>query len=439
MTRASFRYHSRPGLPRVTRRLKRASMANDADHRPALPHLRISNSKIPRAVRARCPAVELTRTSSTSVQMRRELSAEERRVVEARHPAARAMKRCKLDVGLLTPTLRRHVSLPGRAKSTDIACVPFVPRCDRADRAQCPAQSGKPLARKQPEAIRAAARPDDRPAVFSFEDAAQLFAHESPRQLNTVALQAGGRKALGRGGPGTWDWRCPEDDRLPGGELRQARARSHRRGTDDVCAGQFRKHCRHKIFNADWVIDGERQPKSPARDDPQYASSAIAKACFSACTATTRLSSAGDRQALVRLRRLASVRIQRRSRSISWMKVETHNHLTAISPFPGAATGSGGEIRDEGATGRGGVSAAGWRDSRCRTCASRFRGSPGSRTTVVRRASLRRSTSCLKADRRGGARQPGSAARNILGYFRTFETQTQSVARATLRGYHSPS
>jgi phosphoribosylformylglycinamidine synthase len=75
------------------------------------------------------------------------------------------------------------------------------------------------------------------------------------------------------------------------------------------------------------------------------------------------------------------------------MKVETHNHPTAIAPFPGAATGSGGEIRDEGATGRGAKPKAGLVGFTCRTCASPAPAAVGARPRQARRASPPRSTS----------------------------------------------
>src|SRR5690606_31909349 len=112
------------------------------------------------------------------------------------------------------------------------------------------------------------------------------------------------------------------------------------------------EHCRHKIFNADWVIDGERRAKSLfAMIKNTYAKSPQGV-----------LSAYRDNAAVIEgplgRRWFADVN----SHVYTFhdepidilMKVETHNHPTAISPFPGAATGSGGEIRDEGATGRGG-------------------------------------------------------------------------------------
>ena len=117
------------------------------------------------------------------------------------------------------------------------------------------------------------------------------------------------------------------------------------------------EHCRHKIFNAEWIIDGERQPKSLF---------AMIKNTY-AHNPRGVLSAYRDNAAVIegphgrRWFADAHEHVYRfHDEPIDiLMKVETHNHPTAISPFPGAATGSGGEIRDEGATGRGGKPKAG--------------------------------------------------------------------------------
>jgi phosphoribosylformylglycinamidine synthase len=110
------------------------------------------------------------------------------------------------------------------------------------------------------------------------------------------------------------------------------------------------EHCRHKIFNADWYIDGKKQPKSlfkMIQNTYQKSSTDI-------------LSAYSDNAAV--LKGALSQQFQPNPDHIYGyspktdnlvIKVESHNHPTAIAPFPGAATGSGGEIRDEGATGRG--------------------------------------------------------------------------------------
>ena len=118
------------------------------------------------------------------------------------------------------------------------------------------------------------------------------------------------------------------------------------------------EHCRHKIFNASWTIDGRAQERSlfkmikhTHQQTPQYT-----------------LSAYSDNAAVVEGLPAARYRPdpasgQYRSEAVLpsafQIKVETHNHPTAIAPFPGASTGAGGEIRDEGATGRGGKPKAG--------------------------------------------------------------------------------
>jgi len=113
------------------------------------------------------------------------------------------------------------------------------------------------------------------------------------------------------------------------------------------------EHCRHKIFNASWTIDGSAQPQSLFR---------MIKHTH-ATTPEHTLSAYSDNAAVVegytssRFRADPSTGIYRAeadTESAFCIKVETHNHPTAIAPFPGASTGAGGEIRDEGATGRGG-------------------------------------------------------------------------------------
>jgi phosphoribosylformylglycinamidine synthase len=120
------------------------------------------------------------------------------------------------------------------------------------------------------------------------------------------------------------------------------------------------------------------------------------------------------------------------------MKVETHNHPTAISPFPGAATGSGGEIRDEGATGRGAKPKAGLAgfsvsNLRIPNFLQPWEQDHG------RPARIASALDIMIEGPLGAAAFNNEFGRpNILGYFRTFETSVQSNERAALRGYHKP-
>ncbi len=122
------------------------------------------------------------------------------------------------------------------------------------------------------------------------------------------------------------------------------------------------------------------------------------------------------------------------------MKVETHNHPTAISPFPGAATGSGGEIRDEGATGRGAKPKAGAdRVLGLQPAAARRRAARGSRTTASRRASPRPSTSCSRGRWAGRRSTTSSAARRWPATSAPSRWRCRGpTAQPELRGYHKP-
>ena len=148
------------------------------------------------------------------------------------------------------------------------------------------------------------------------------------------------------------------------------------------------EHCRHKIFNASWVIDGEQQDKR----------------LFGMIKSTTEktpegvISAYSDNAAVIEGwngERLMPIPASREFEYIDepihiLLKVETHNHPTAISPFPGAATGSGGEIRDEGATGLGAKPKAGLSGLRFRTSEFPATNSLGRMTFRTRIVWLRR-------------------------------------------------
>ncbi|MBJ6609042.1 MAG: phosphoribosylformylglycinamidine synthase [Candidatus Thiothrix moscowensis] len=196
------------------------------------------------------------------------------------------------------------------------------------------------------------------------------------------------------------------------------------------------EHCRHKIFNADWIIDGQEQPKSlfgMIRNTYQHAPEGI-------------LSAYKDNASVVEgplaTRFLTDVKTGEYHYTNEpvhlLMKVETHNHPTAISPFPGAATGSGGEIRDEGATGNGSKPKAGL----CGFSVSNLR-IPGYQQPWEKDfGKPDRIVSALDIMLEGPI---GAAAfnnefgrPNIAGYFRTFEMQAPGAKGTELRGYHKP-
>jgi phosphoribosylformylglycinamidine synthase len=246
---------------------------------------------------------------------------------------------------------------PWSSKATDIlhACdLAAVQRIERGIEYRVAAPH--PLATEAMERLAAALL--DRMTEMALLDvgqAAALFAHSPPRPARTVSL-AGGRAAL------------EQVNRelglaLADAELDYLLASFRQLGRDPTDAELMMfaqvnsEHCRHKIFNAQWVIDGTEQPQS----------------LFAMIRHTHErhphgvLSAYRDNAAVIEgthgARYFADPRTGAYGESVEpidiLLKVETHNHPTAISPFPGAATGAGGEIRDEGATGRGAKPKAG--------------------------------------------------------------------------------
>ncbi|WP_300450808.1 phosphoribosylformylglycinamidine synthase [Accumulibacter sp.] len=269
----------------------------------------------------------------------------------------------------------------------------------------------------------------------SDAQAAELFRHFAPQPLVSVDLLTGGRAALvdanSRLGLALSD---DEVDYLV--EL----FRQVQRNPTDVELTMFAQanseHCRHKIFNASWVIDG--QPRS--------------ETLFGMIRETHRAHPAGTVVAYADNASIlegASVPRFFPGKDACYTyheelthilaKVETHNHPTAISPFPGAATGSGGEIRDEGATGRGSKPKAGL----CGFSVSNLhlpqapRPWESASATFGRPARIAPPLAIMLEGPIGAAAFNNEFGRpNLAGYFRTYEQSTAD--EGLLRGYHKP-
>jgi phosphoribosylformylglycinamidine synthase len=195
------------------------------------------------------------------------------------------------------------------------------------------------------------------------------------------------------------------------------------------------EHCRHKIFNADFTIDGERQPlsmfamirhteaTSPQRTVVAYSDNAAVMqggpVRLWLPEGFTNAPKYGAREAV----------------SHVLMKVETHNHPTAISPFPGAATGAGGEIRDEGATGRGARPKAGLTGFAVSHLRLPGATEPWESDAVGKPAHVAGALQIMIEGPLGGAAFNNEFGRpNLGGTFRTFEQPVAGV----MRGYHKP-
>ena len=278
-------------------------------------------------------------------------------------------------------------------------------------------------------------------AVFdSFEDAARLFQHFEPKPLNTIDVMNGGIDAL-------WQVNQTMGLALSEDEIEYLAYHFEQAGRNptDVELMMFAQanseHCRHKIFNADWIVDGKAQDKSlfamirnTHQTHPQGTLVAYADNASIIEGAEITRFYPGNQQAYGYAQEKTHI----------LMKVETHNHPTAISPFPGAATGVGGEIRDEGATGRGAKPKAGlsgfsvsnlnipnfvqsWEYDRS--------SSTDEQTSYGKPGRIASSLQIMLEGPIGGAAFNNEFGRpNLAGYFRTFEERIAGE----MRGYHKP-
>jgi phosphoribosylformylglycinamidine synthase len=272
--------------------------------------------------------------------------------------------------------------------------------------------------------------------VFNDLDAcAALFRHEQPRPLTTVPVLAGGRAALVQAN--TDLGLALADDEI---DYLVAAFTKLGRDPHDIELMMFAQanseHCRHKIFNATWEIDGSAKDKSlfqMIKNTYQLHSDGILSA-YKDNAAVLAGSKGGRFYADPRTNEYVSAQ-----EDIHLLcKVETHNHPTAISPYPGAATGSGGEIRDEGATGRGGKPKAGlvgFSVSNLRLPGAiqpweKEHGKPGRIVSAL---------DIMIEGPLGGAAFNNEFGRPAInGYFRTFEQEVPGANGPELRGYHKP-
>ncbi len=199
------------------------------------------------------------------------------------------------------------------------------------------------------------------------------------------------------------------------------------------------EHCRHKIFNAQFTIDGAAQEKSmfgmirhTHQLAPQYTVIAYSdNASVMQGHEIERWMPQGYTN--------APAYAARRETAHVLMKVETHNHPTAISPFPGAATGAGGEIRDEGATGRGSKPKAGLTGFTVSNLHLPGTSEPWEQQPYGKPEHIASAMQIMIDGPLGGAAFNNEFGRpNLLGYFRVYEQTVGTGAEAMRRGYHKP-
>jgi phosphoribosylformylglycinamidine synthase len=337
------------------------------------------------------------------------------------------------DGPLIVVTPRLGTVSPWASKATDIAhnCGFAVKRVERIVEYRLQLKSGwLGKTTLEPAVLQAAAALlHDRmteSAMASRSEAARLFSELDPAPMETVDVLEGGRGALEQANR-RFGLALAEDEI----DYLVDAFRTLGRNPTDVELMMFAQanseHCRHKIFNADFTIDGVRQARSmfgmirnTHQVSPQHTVIAYAdNASVMEGSAVERFVARGGQ-------------LYEKSDALHHvlMKVETHNHPTAISPFPGASTGAGGEIRDEGATGRGAKPKAGLTGFTVSKLWGGWSDQPGGKPEHIAPP-----LQIMTEGPLGGAAFNNEFGRpNLLGYFREYEQHVAGVAR----GYHKP-
>jgi phosphoribosylformylglycinamidine synthase len=334
---------------------------------------------------------------------------------------------------------------PWSSKATDIAHICGLAKIKRIERAVAywleidNAALHKPLyILTAPQLSALSARLHDRMTQAVFTDFAALdvlFHHETPRPLTSVPVLAQGRAALVEANRSLG--LALADDEI---DYLVTSFTALGRDPNDIELMMFAQanseHCRHKIFNASWEIDGVKREHSlfqMIRNTHELHSEGI-------------LSAYKDNAAVLTGHRAGRFYVDPATGEYAahdedvhiLCKVETHNHPTAISPFPGAATGSGGEIRDEGATGRGSKPKAGLTGFTVSNLNLPGAVQPwekdfGKPNRIVSALDI-----MIDGPLGGAAFNNEFGRPAIAGYFRTFEAEVPGAKGPEIRGYHKP-
>ncbi|NND37374.1 MAG: phosphoribosylformylglycinamidine synthase, partial [Gammaproteobacteria bacterium] len=326
---------------------------------------------------------------------------------------------------------------PWSSKATDIALACDLAAVTRIERGICfgLSMSGKATADDVHGLTHLL---HDRMTEVVLDDAREaraLFETHEPAPVGTVSILDGGRDALVAAN--TDLGLALSDDEID--YLVGCYNELERDPTDAelmMFAQANSEHCRHKIFNADWIIDGETRGqrlfgmiKSTTEKTPDGVISAYSDnaAVIEGWDGARLMPAPEDREY-----RFCDEPVH------ILMKVETHNHPTAISPFPGAATGSGGEIRDEGATGLGAKPKAGLTGFTVSHLRIPGYSQPWE-TDFPHPDRMATPLEIMIEGPIGGASFNNEFGRpNLLGYFRTFESSVPGLPDNEIRGYHKP-
>jgi phosphoribosylformylglycinamidine synthase len=324
---------------------------------------------------------------------------------------------------------------PWSSKATEISVGAGVDRLERVERGITYGVVAKPPLSNE-RLVQVAAVLHDRmteTVLLAPNGVAQLFAVEDARPLRTVPLTSEGKPALERANS-EWGLALATDEI---DYLVDAFAELGRDPSDVelmMFAQANSEHCRHKIFRADWFIDGKEQKKSlfgMIKNTYEHCDEGM----LSAYSDNASVMEGFESERFFPLPGAGASYDSVREPAHILMKVETHNHPTAISPFAGAATGSGGEIRDEGATGLGSKPKAGLTGFTVSNLRVPGFVQPWEESEIGRPDRIVSPLAIMTEGPLGGAGFNNEYGRpNILGYFRTYEQQ----AGEQVYGYHKP-
>jgi phosphoribosylformylglycinamidine synthase len=325
---------------------------------------------------------------------------------------------------------------PWSSKASDIAHNCGLDKVLRVERGVWYAISAAELSDEEKQAIKAQLH--DRmveDVLESMSQAEALFRHDKPAPMQSVDVLANGRAAIEKADTELGLALSPDEiDYLV--DAFQGLGRNPNDVELMMFAQANSEHCRHKIFNADWLIDGEPQ---------EYSLFGMIRNTYNALEGKGILSAYSDNASVIdghNAKRFYpngdGVYEATEQAAHVLMKVETHNHPTAIAPLPGAATGSGGEIRDEGAVGRGSKPKAGLTgftvsNLQLPALPQPWENDYGKPDRIVSALDI-----MIEGPIGGAAFNNEFGRPNLCGYFRTFEQDNNGEQAVDRWGYHKP-
>ena len=405
---------------------------------PALSDFRVKKL-LAQCAQLQLPVTEIYAEFAHFAQLNNELSTDEAKVLQQLLTYGPTIEEHEPQGQFYLVTPRPGTISPWSSKSTDIAHNCGLAKVERLERGMAyyvSLKNGITLNADQEQHLVSLLHDRMMESVFAnFSDADKLFVSAEPGELTAIDIESGGKNALVSANIELGLALADDEVNYLFENFTKLGRNPH-----DIELYMFAQanseHCRHKIFNADWTIDGEKQPKSLFKMirntheiNPDFVLSAYKD------NAAVMVGNKGGRffpnpETNVYGYNHEDIQIL--------MKVETHNHPTAISPYPGAATGSGGEIRDEGATGIGSKPKAGLvgfsvSNLRIPKFEQPWETDFGKPSRIVSALDI------MMEGPLGGAAFNNEFGRPaILGYFRTYEEEVNSFNGKEVRGYHKP-